>query len=77
MNGKMVKNPALRARIYSVTAAVLAIAVVLGVVKADDIDAGEVADSVVELIAIVSLVMARVNVWLAKPQLPPVPPPPH
>lgn len=75
MSGKMVKNPALRAKVYSITAGGLVIAGVLGIVKADDLDAGAIADSVVELVAVVSLVMARVNVWLAKPQLPPAPPP--
>lgn len=74
-DGKIVHNPRLRARIYSVAAGALTIAGVLGIVSTDDIDAGELADAAIEIIAVVSLVMARLNVWLRKPQLPPAPPP--
>lgn len=74
MTGKMVKNDRTRAGIYSLVGAVSAVGVAVGVLNKDDLDAGAIADAVVGLVTVVTLVMARVNVWLKKPQLPP---PPH
>lgn len=74
MSGKVVSNNGTRAAIYSAAAAISAVGVAIGVFSKDDIDAGVIADAVAGLIAVGTLVLARLNVWLSKPQLPP---PPH
>lgn len=75
--GKVIHSAPKRAAIYSVTATVVGVLTVLGVVTADELDAEEIADVIVSAITVVALVVARLNVWLRKPQLPPGPPPAH
>ncbi len=62
--GKVVKAAPARARIYSLTSAVLMVLAVLGVVSADEIDADVLSDAVVEVVAAATLLMARLNVKL-------------
>lgn len=73
--GRVIKSAPKRAAIYSVTATVVGVLTLLGVVRSDELDASEIADVIVSVIAVVSLVIARLNVWLRKPQLPPASPP--
>lgn len=75
--GKVIKSAPVRAKSYSVVAFVLTLLAVLGVVQADDVDAEVVADAITELVAAGALIVARLNVWLRKPAIPPVAPPPH
>lgn len=70
----MVANPKTRGRIYVVMAAVLGVLGMLGIINTDELDAGALADDVVNILGALSLIMARLNVWLRKPQLPPAPP---
>jgi len=51
-----------RAMIYAVVSAAVLVAGVVGLSGADEIDANKVADSVVSLVAIASLLLARANV---------------
>jgi len=56
------ENPKVRAMIYAVVSAAVLVAGVIGLSGADEIDANKVADSVVSLVAIASLLLARANV---------------
>ena len=56
------ENPKVRAMIYAVVSAAVLAAGIIGLSGADDIDANKVADSVVSLVAIASLLLARANV---------------
>jgi len=56
------ENPKVRAMIYAVVSAAVLAAGVIGLSGADEIDANKVADSVVSLVAIASLLLARANV---------------
>jgi len=56
------ENPKVRAMIYAVVSAAVLVAGVVGLSGADEIDANKVADSVVSLVAIASLLLARANV---------------
>ena len=69
--GKVIHSAPRRAAAYSATAAVLGILAVLGIVRADELDAEVIVDTVFELIAVGALIMARVNVWLKKPSFAP------
>lgn len=72
---KVIKDPKKRAGSYSAVAAVLTLLAALGIINADEIDAEVLVDSIVEILGAAALVMARLNVWLRKPQLPAAPPP--
>lgn len=56
------ENPKVRAMIYAVVSAAVLVAAFVGLSGADEIDANKVADSVVSLVAIASLLLARANV---------------
>lgn len=55
-------TPATRDKIYTFVAAVLAILVVLGFIRADEFDAEQITETVMGLITFASLVLAKVNV---------------
>jgi hypothetical protein len=62
MSQSPTENPKVRAMIYAVVSAAVLVAGVIGLSGADEIDANKVADSVVSLVAIGSLLLARANV---------------
>lgn len=62
--GKVVKSAPARAHIYSLVALVITALTVFGVVEADELDGDVIADAIVQLVAAVSLLLARLNVQL-------------